>query len=165
MRKILVIFINLMLFCVFFSGCAPKQRGETLNAFVNRMNAAEENYLMTSKGFIFDETESTLSRFYKFGEKEMLLSFTKNDENNLKEMNLVFPRELSSEQYSLDFIRNCIISFIDDENKCNELLKEINFEKIINTDFLKTVSAEYDDISIFIDTTELGTVITVYKDI
>lgn len=165
MRKFCVFSTMVLIFIVFFGGCAPKEKGESLGAFINRMNKANEEYKLSPEGFILDEKEQTLSRFYRFGENEMLLSFTKNEENLLKEMNLVFPKELSADGYGLDFIKNCIICFIDNEEKCTGLLKESDFENKINEGFLETISAESDGIRLYLDTTELGTVITVYKDI
>ena len=148
------------------NGCVFSTTGESLEAFSRRMNEINESYNMTSEGYIIDTEKSRLTKFFKFSENEVMLNFRYDKKNRLNEMHLVFetiiPEETPESQI---FIENCIKCFIQNEALETELLSSTDFENTIRKINIKTISAEADNIKMEIDTTNLGTVISVYKDI
>ncbi len=160
--KIIIILLMLAGLCC----CSFATTGESLEAFSERMNELNENYNMTSEGYIIDNSENSLTKFFKFNEKEVMLKFKYDEKNRLAEMNIVFePEILNKSPESLIFIYDCIKSFIQNENTVESILKSTDFENSISTIKMETTSAEKDNIKMEIDTTQLGTVITIYRDI
>lgn len=163
-RKIFLLF--LLLSIITLNSCSFSTTGESLEAFSKRMNKVNENYNMTADGYIIDEAISTLTKFFKFSQKEILLNFKYDKKYRLNEMNIVFePVILEENTDSSTFIYDCIKCFVQDEKVEKEILNETDFENSIRKINLKTISAEADNIKIEIDTTNLGTVVTVYRDI
>lgn len=166
MKKSKFFLLLLLLSITTLNSCTFSATGESLEAFSKRMNAVNENYNMTADGYIIDEAKSTLTKFFKFSEKEIMLNFKYDKKHRLNEMNIVFePIILEEASDSSTFIYNCIKCFCQNENASKEILKATNFQNAIKKINMKTISAEADNIKIEIDTTELGTVITIYKDI
>lgn len=159
--------ILILLFSVItLNGCVFSTTGESLEAFSRRMNEINEGYNMTSEGYIIDTESRELTKFFKYSENEIMLNFKYDKKNRLNEMNIVFEPEILTEATdSLTFIKDCIKCFIQNETIEREILSETDFENSIKKINIKTISAETDNIRIEIDTTNLGTVITIYKDI
>ncbi len=130
------------------------------------MNKLNENYNMTSDGYIIDRVDNSLTKFFRFSEKELMLKFRYDQKNRLIQMHLVFDNAILEENPDCyNFIYDCVKSFCQNENTSREILNQVDFEKSIRTVKKETISAEVENIKIEIDTTQLGTVITFYKDI
>lgn len=148
------------------NSCVFTTTGESLEAFSRRMNEINESYNMTSEGYIIDTEKCELTKFFRFSENEIMLNFKYDKKNRLNEMNLVFePVILDETPDSLAFIQDCIKCFVQNEKAEREILNETDFENSITKINIKTISAESDNIKIEIDTTQLGTVVTIYRDI
>lgn len=166
MKKRIFNIIIALLSLITLNSCVFATTGESLEAFSNRMNELNEGYNMTSDGYIMDTENCRLTKFFKFSENEIMLNFKYDNKHRLTEMNIVFEAVvLNEDPDSLTFIKNCIKCFVDNETAEDELLNSTDFNSSINEINMKTISAEADNIKIEIDTTELGTVVTVYKDI
>lgn len=164
-RNIFLTFLTAVL--VFsLSSCSLDLKGDSLYAFSQRMNELSGDYEITPNGFIFDESIAMLSRFYKFGEdEEILLKFHLNERNRTDEMHLVFENKICNNTYAYTFILNCLKAFCNDESIVSEILEKTDFENCIKTISPETKSAEHGNVEILIDTTEIGTVVSIYKDI
>ncbi len=166
MKKHLFSLLILLLSIITLNSCVFATTGESLEAFSRRMNEINESYNMTSEGYIIDTEECRLTKFFRFSEKEIMLNFKYDKKHRLNEMNIVFEAAILDETpEALTFIENCIKSFIQNEEIEKRILDATNFENSIKKINIKTKSAEADNIKMEIDTTNLGTVITVYKDI
>lgn len=160
--SILVILFSLLS----LNGCVFSTTGESLEAFSRRMNEINESYNMTSEGYIIDTEKCQLTKFFRFSENDIMLNFKYDKKYRLTEMNIVFePDILNKTSEALTFIESCITCFIQNEKAEKEILDNTDFEGSIKKVNIKTISAEADNIKIEIDTTNLGTVITIYKDI
>lgn len=166
MKKYVFSILILLLSIINLNSCVFSTTGESLEAFSRRMNDINEGYNMTSDGYIIDTEKSQLTKFFRFSKNEIMLNFKYDKKNRLNEMNLVFESVILDEApEALTFIEDCIKSFIQNEKNEKEILNETDFKNSIRKINMKTISAETDNIKIEIDTTNLGTVITVYKDI
>ena len=166
MKKHIFGTLLLLISIITLNSCVFSTTGESLEAFSKRMNEINENYNMTSEGYIIDTKKFTLTKFFKFSENELMLNFKYDKKNRLNEMNLVFePIVLDKTPEALTFIENCIKSFVQNEEIEKEILNETDFENSIKKINMKTISAETDNIKMEIDTTNLGTVITIYKEL
>lgn len=166
MKKHLIGLLLILLSIIALSGCVFSTTGESLEAFSRRMNELNEGYNMTSEGYIIDTENCELTKFFRFSEQETMLNFRYDKKNRLNEMNIVFDYSISEgSPEALVFIKDCIKCFIQNEATENEILDTTDFEKSISKVNKKTISAEADNIKMEIDTTELGTVITIYKDL
>jgi hypothetical protein len=163
-KSIFPLIIILFLFTT--TGCTPKESGNNLTGFCNRMNTYNEGYNLTPDGYIFDDTENTYTRFFVFGDKtEMMLQFKLDEKSRIKQMNIALtPQKNTTDSESFAFITDCITAFCHDNEISNELIEKIDLENALTTITLKTKSAEYGKISIKTDTTEIGTVISLYND-
>ncbi len=166
MKKTVFLLLIILLLTATLSSCTFSATGDSIEAFSRRMNELNENYNMTSEGYIIDQTECTLKKFYKFSEKDIMLNFKYDKKYRLNEMNIVFASVILEENsQALAFICDSVKSFVQNESTYNQLLELTDFENAITKIDIKTKSAEADNIKMEIDTTELGTVITIYKDI
>ena len=80
-------------------------------------------------------------------------------------MNIVASKDFYSDESQMNFVESSIFSFIDNDNITNIILDEIDFYNSLNTVNKDTKKAKNGNIAILLDVTEIGTVITVYKDI
>lgn len=166
MKKRILSILSLLFSIINLSGCVFSTTGESLEAFSRRMNETNDIYNMTSENYIIDTKKCTLTKFFKFSENEIMLKFGYDKKHRLNEMNLVFESKILNEApESLTFIKDCIKCFVQEEKSEKEILNETDFENAITNINIKTISAEADNIKIEIDTTNLGTVITIYRDI
>lgn len=164
MKKRIFNIIIALLSLITLNSCVFATTGESLEAFSNRMNETNENYNMTSDGYIIDTEKCRLTKFFKFSENEIMLNFKYDNKHRLTEMNIVFEAVVLNEvPDSLTFIKNCIKCFVDNETAEDELLNSTDFNNSIKEINIKTISAEADNIKMEIDTTQLGTVVTVYR--
>lgn len=166
MKKHLFSLVFLLLSIMALSSCTFATTGDSLEAFSRRMNEINESYNMTSEGYITDTEKCELTKFFRFSESEIMLNFSYDKRNRLTKMNIVLePQTTESSADSLSFIYDCINAFIQSEEIEAKLLNEIDFENSIKKVDIKTKNAEADNTRMEIDTTELGTIITVYKDL
>lgn len=169
MKKIIFTLVSLLLSLfslISLSSCVFSTTGESLEAFSRRMNEINESYNMTSEGYIIDTEKCELTKFFKFNQKEIMLNFKYDKKHRLNEMNIVFESAIFDESpEAITFIESSIKCFIQNEELEKEILSATDFQNSIKKVNMKTISAEADNIKIEIDTTNLGTVITVYKDI
>ena len=155
-----------LLFFITATGCAPKENGDNLTGFCNRMNSYNEIYSLSPDGYIFDGTKSSYTRFFVFGDNtELMLQFKTDEKNRIQQMNIALtPQKSTADSEAYTFITDCINAFCSDEKTADELIEKINLEATLtNVDF-KTKSAEYGKISAKADTTNIGTVISLYND-
>lgn len=126
------------------------------------MNTLNESYRLTEGGYIYNEKEQTLSKFYKIDHKDYLLSFGVNDKNNLCSLNIVFDKSDADDTYGLKFIENCIYAYVDNDQLAKEILNVIKLPDIS----YKTCSIQekIGNTEIIVDVTEAGTVITVVQN-
>lgn len=166
MKKHIFSILILLFSILTLNSCVFSTTGESLEAFSRRMNETNESYNMTSEGYIIDTKECELTKFFRFSENQIMLNFRYDKKHRLNEMNVVFePAILDETPEALIFIENCIKCFVQNEEAEKEILNSTDFEKSIKEINMKTISAEADNIKMEIDTTGLGTVITIYKDI
>ena len=166
MKKQVFSLLILLLSIISLSGCVFSTTGESLEAFSKRMNEKNESYNMTSEGYIVDTKDCELTKFFKFSRHEMMLSFKYDKKHRLNEMNIVFETDiLDKSPESLIFIYDCIKCFVQDEKTEKDILNGTDFKNSIRKINMQTKSTESGNIRMEIDTTELGTVITIYKDI
>lgn len=166
MKKKLVSLLSCIMCLLLFSGCVFSADGESLEAFSRRMNVLNENYAMSADGYIIDTENRTFTKFFKYSHNEIMLEFAYDQKNRLTQMNLVFEPVIFEEcPDSLDFISNCIISFCQNENTSDEILSKYIVTEKLKTVQPETTSAEAGNIKLEIDTTQLGTVLTLYRDI
>ena len=166
MKKHILNLLVTLLTLITLNSCVFATTGESLKAFSNRMNELNVGYNMTSDGYIIDTENCRLTKFFKFSENEIMLDFKYNNKHRLNEMNIVFdPGILNKNPDALIFIENCIKCFVNNEIAEEEILNSTDFQNTIKEIKKETISAEADNIKMEIDTTQLGTVITVYKDV
>lgn len=156
------------LFLVFFvlisTSCSAQRDGDTLHGFTQRINRLSDTYELNETGYILDQKSNTLSRFYKFSQKEILLQFKMNDENILTEMNIVFLENFVEGTDEFNFIKNCISAYIDDEEAEKAIFSEKALSELLKAKGNDTVEINNGDIQFLLDVTESGTVITVVKN-
>lgn len=163
MAKFLSIVICfLFLFCM--SSCRLQTDGNTLHGFTQRMNELSESYDLSDTGYIYDEEKETLTKFFSFSSNEIMIQFKKDTNNKLAVLNIVFGNINENNREETEFIKNCIMAFVDNDTVSYNLFESIEFDKIIYEQFHETKKEKIDDIEMLIDTTDSGTVITVMKD-
>ena len=129
-----------------------------------------KSYLVTCLNTLKDERNTQIAALNEIisnsASSAEQISQAMDEKNRLNEMNIVFDYSISEgSPEALVFIKDCIKCFIQNEATENEILDTTDFEKSISKVNKKTISAEADNIKMEIDTTELGTVITIYKDL
>ena len=80
-------------------------------------------------------------------------------------MNIVTEREIFLDNAATKFIENALFSFIDNEETTSSILTESDFFDSIKTINNETKKVTNGNIEVLLDVTEMGTVITVYKDL
>ena len=166
MKKQIFSILILLFSVVSLNSCVFSTTGESLSAFSNRMNEINESYNMTTEGYIIDTENCELTKFFRFPEQEIMLNFRYDKKYRLNEMNIVFDAVISDiSNEALTFVKDSIKAFIQNEEAEQELLNKVDFENSVKKVSIKTKSAETDNIKIEIDTTELGTIITIYKEL
>ena len=162
MKKFLVFpLISLIL----FSGCSIIENGSDLSSFIFRMNEKNESYNMTEKGFLHIEENNTFYKFFIIDETELLLSFNSDEKGRLTEMNLATSCFLNESDLLLSFALDTLYCFINNAECTKALLNETDFNNNIIKTKNETIKAKNGNVELLLDVTEIGTVITVYKDI
>ncbi len=161
MKKVIILPVFLVLF---FCGCSITENGEDLSGFLSRLNGLNKEYLITEKGFLYENEARVFSKFFKFSENELLLKLNTDEKGRLNEMNIVLESELRENKECTDFVLNLTKAFIFDEETEKNIIDN-EFKKTLKCTCPETHKKDFGNIKTLIDVTESGTVITVYKDI
>ena len=161
MKKFVILPLILI---IFLNSCSVTDNGEDLSAFIFRMNTLNEQYNITSQGFIYSEGNNEVYKFFIANENEILLKFKEDDKGRLTEMNFVADSKFYEDSSSYEFFNNSIYSFINNENTYKEII-DTDITQLLKTETKESVTIKRGNIEILLDVTTLGTVITVYKDI
>ena len=160
-------FFLICVLCIFtLSGCTPKENGDNISAFCYRMNSYNETYNLTPDGYIFDDIEGSYTRFFILSDgTDLMLQFKTDEKNRIYQMNITLPlQNNTTENEAFFFITDCITAFCNDNKAANQLTEEINLKSALTVVDFKTKKAEIGKISIKTDTTEIGTVISLYNN-
>ena len=150
---------------IFLSGCSVIKVGEDLSSFIYRMNEKNESYNMTASGFLYEENDNRFYKFFVIGENEIMLSFRADKKGRLTELNITSACLLTEDELLLQFATDTIYCFINNEELAESLLSETDFYNTISAPEKETVKAKNGNVELLLDVTEIGTVITVYKDL
>ena len=162
MKKFLVLALFII---VFLNSCTVTQNGEDLSGFTQRINILNEQYNLTSQGFIYSDKNDSIFKFFVVNENEILLSFKEDDKGRLIEMNFVANSNFYEDLSSLDFLKNSLNAFINNEKTYKEIIDNNNLVEALKTVTKETITIKSGNIEVLLDVTTLGTVITVHKDI
>ena len=162
MKKI-IIFPLLSIFLL--SGCSIIKNGSDLSGFIFRMNEKNESYTLTENGFLYNSENNEFYKYFIIDEHELLLSFKSDEKGRLTEMNITTACFFNESNFLLSFITDAIFCFINDPKITESLLNEADFNNAILTAKNETIKAKNGNIELLLDVTEIGTVITVHKDI
>lgn len=164
LKKVFCICINTMLIITLCS-CEFAKSGESLYAFCERVNAYKENYAMTPNGYIYNESENSFTRYFKFSDEEIMIKFFADKKNRLTELNIVFDTDTQNRTDINEFIQICTRAFCANDDIYKKIYKDIDWYTTLSTPSYETKRAENENIEIKIDVTEIGTVISIFKDI
>lgn len=160
-------FFLICILCILtLTGCAPKENGDNISAFCYRMNSYNESYNLTPDGYIFDDIEESYTRFFILSDgTDLMLQFKTDERNRIYQMNVALtPQKNISDSEAYRFITDCISAFCNNEDISTELVEKIDLRSVLTVVNVKTKSAEIGKISIKTDTTEIGTIISLYNN-
>lgn len=161
MKKTIFLIICGIIFLITLTGCAVKTEGDSLQAFLNRLNSYNSEYNISPNGFIAQKDKSSLTRFFVFGKDEIMLTLVYDNNNAITQLHIVMPLNVQENVYQ--FACNCIKAFCG-ESVSNNLIQEIDLKNALKTVKMKTYSTTSEDVTMEIDTHEVGTVLSIYKD-
>lgn len=159
MKKLVVLPLFLI---IFFSSCSVTWEGEDLSGFILRMNTLNEQYNLTSQGFIYSDENNNIYKFFVVNENEILLSFKNDNKGRLTEMNFVADHNFYEDLSSYDFLKNALNAFINNETTYSEVIDGNNLTDILENNTKETATIKSGNIEVLLDVTTLGTVITVH---
>lgn len=151
----------IIVFLLLFTSCSVISSGNNLKGFSERMNGAYDSKEFSAGGYINNSDEHTFTRFFKFSEDEVLLTFTRNDEYELVEMSICAKKGAEENAEVFLFLENAVKSFYVDEEKGEELLCALNLKDALKENTLKSKKAEADGAEMLVDVADPGWVITV----
>ena len=157
--------IFLLIATIFLNSCSIADNGDDLTGFVLRLNHKNETYNLTENGFLYSEESHSYSKFFTINENELLLNFEADNKSRLTKMNIVTQNEFYADTDTLNFISDLIKTFINNNDTFEKVIDETNFFDVIKTKTTDTVKTENGNINLLIDVTEIGCVITIYKEI
>ena len=149
----------------FLSGCTIIENENDLSGFIFRMNEKNESYNLTEKGFLYDKDKNNFYKFFIVDEKEVLLMFKADAKGRLIELNITTSCFLNENNSLLSFVKDTLFCYINNNETTEILLSEADFNNNILTTKKETIKAKNGNTELLLDVTEIGTVITVYKDI
>lgn len=165
MKKSKLFFLFIILLSTFnLCSCSITLEGNTLHGFTQRMNTLHPDYNMTESGYIYDNTEKTLTKYYLIDEVHIMLCFEIDKENKLSSMNIVFDNLNESNTEQIKFIKDCITSFCNDIETSQRLIDESNLPEVLYKADINTVKKEIGNTEILIDVTDIGCVISVVQN-
>lgn len=162
MKKIIVL---PLLLTVFLSSCSISQNSEDLTGFLTRLNSTNSSYNIEQTGFIYNNTEHSIYKFFYINEDEVLLSFKKDSVGRLTELNFVTQNQLTKNEATFTFFKNTLKAFVNNEVIFEKIISDKSLEAAFGTINNTSFATKNGNISIMLDVTEIGTVISVYKDI
>lgn len=159
------VFTILFITCFLFSlcSCTISDTGATLYGFTKRMNELNESYSLTDDGYIIDQENQTFTKYFTFNEKNVMLTFSYNEKNELDSMNIVSDSLTAEDSAQLEFIKNCIYSFVCNEEIVNNIFTDSDFDNAVLKVDINTKKTKNGNVEMLIDVTEIGTVITVLQ--
>ena len=98
-------------------------------------------------------------------EQEILLSFKSDDKGRLTQLNFVADCDFYEYEKTTLFLENSLYAFINNDDLTINILSESNLFNNLSTKTKNTLKTKNGNIELLLDVTEIGTVITVYKDI
>ncbi len=158
------LFLLILIIIFAFNGCVIESSGNTLHAFTQRMNERNSVYEMTNSGYIYNKTENSLTKYYIINDTNIMLQFHTNENNELCSLNIVFDTLTETNTEELEFIRNCIECYCDDQKISANLLNEANFPNVLFTKNIETIKNKIGNTEIIIDVTDIGCVISVVQN-
>ncbi len=158
---IFISLITLLLSC----SCSVKENGSTLYAFINRMNTRCEDYEITVQGFTHNEAQKSFTKFFTFNEKEIMLKLIYGNDDSIHTLHIVFDSLEDSDSQELQFIKNSVYSFIDNDNTSSELLSLADFDNAVFLKDIKTKETTIGNTSLLLDVTDKYTVISIVQNI
>ena len=161
-KKIFLFFLLTTFFVL--SGCSIKHSGNTLYGFTQRMNEANPDYSLTDSGYIYNEEEHSLTKYYVIDDTNIVLQFTTDEKNELYSMNIVFDNLTESNTDELEFIKNCIECYCEEPETASTLLSESNFPQTLFIKSPDTSKNKIGNTEMLIDVTDIGCVITVFRN-
>ncbi|MBR2876195.1 MAG: hypothetical protein IKC01_03580 [Clostridia bacterium] len=162
MKKFLLI---ILFSSLILSGCTVQKSGKDLMGFTMKINELNEAYLLSPDGFILNEAENTLSKFFIIDDYNILLSFEQDDKFRLIKCNITTEEASLTNENVYNFVTDVLRSFICDDDLTNTVLKEADFSNVIKANTKNTIKVKNGNIELLLDVTEHGTVITVNKNI
>lgn len=162
-QKTFIFFLILGIFFV-FNGCAISTEGNTLHGFTMRMNEINPSYSMTDSGYIYNEADHTLTKYFDINDFNIMVQFMGNEKNELCSMNIVFDNLSEANTQELEFIKNCILCYCNNQEKADSLLNGIDFPQILFTKNINTTKNKVGNTEILIDVTDIGCVISVVQN-
>ncbi len=148
-----------------FCGCQIRENGHSLQAFTERVNTLSDGWEIAVNGFIFDDKDKTFTKFFKFTDSEIMVQLEQNKSNELCALHIVFDNLTENNTQEIDFIKNIIFSFINNNDLTTDLLSEFNFDDAIFTKDINTKTIKNGNTELKVDVTEIGTIISVYQNI
>ena len=161
MKKTVFLIICGIIFLITLTGCAVKTSGDSLQAFVNRLNSYNSEYNISPNGFISEKDKNSLTRFFTFHKEEIMMTLVYDNNNAITQLHIVMP--LNAQENVYQFACNCIKAFCGD-NTAENLMNRFDLRKAVNTIKMETYSTTSEDVTMEIDTHEVGTVLSIYKD-
>lgn len=160
------VFTILFVTCFLFSlcSCTISNTGATLYGFTKRMNELNEGYSLTDDGYIIDQENQTFTKYFTFNEKNVMLTFSYNEKNELNSMNIVSDSLTAEDSAQFEFIKNCIYAFVCNEQIANNIFTDSDFDNIVFNVNINTKKTKSGNVEMLIDVTEIGTVITVSQN-
>lgn len=150
------------MFLLLLGGCSVTENAQTLNGFCERMNEAYQYDTFSPIGFIFNENDSTYTRYYTFDACEVLLQFVVNEKARITRMDLSATNLCSNDEGFHTFLKSAVLAFSPDRQNTERLTEQIDFDNLLQNTTLKTVEYKSGDICLSADITAPGTVISVY---
>ncbi len=162
-KKFLIFLILILTFSL--NGCIIRTEGNTLHGFTMRMNEKNPYFSMTDSGYIYDEAEHTLTKYFTINDNNILLCFTTDESNELCSLNIVFDNLSEANTQELEFIKSCIECYCNDDDTTEKLLSGAGFPQALYTVNMNTIKYKVGNIEILIDVTDIGCVISVVQSI
>ena len=164
--KIKLIFNTLIIISMLMvtTGCNVSSTGNSLRGFTQRMNQFPEEYNMTQTGYIEDTQNKTLTKFFELDTNKIMLQFEYGSNNELTCLHIVFDNNCKNNSKVMKFAKNCIEAFIENPETTKELVNKIDLQNTITTTDYETKKAKSGDTELLLDTTAVGTVISVNRN-
>lgn len=165
MHKFFRLFFIIITLTIVTSSCSLDSNGYSISAFVKRLNSYDESYDICEEGFLIDEKSRTMTKFFGFAENEILLQLQNNEENQLCSINIVLDNITKNNTSEINFINNCIRAFLNNEDISTQFIDTLEKDDFLFKLDINTKKEKIGNAELFVDVTEIGTVITVLQSI